>query len=320
MCNFFPKIHDLNDQCLGHRKVYLTKSVSINSEYKPKYTVDFTNSTLSKLVKACDQMAQGQVYKAVFLLAYFGFLRLSNLAPTSSSSCDITHHLLMPHSRYRWYPLLWPLIPGGGTTSQVIPFFWRIFGTTVLLLACHGGSQGLFMTRVFHKVFHCLQHGLHSVTLVTLTVTLGEGRFPKVVCQWCTFVVLLCHCGWLSCHGCITAPKLQGGVQHHIPVCARGVWGYLPDLQGRAAEVSKYPTEWREKAQQFDESWNFCHDVAALDGKFVAMRCPRQLGSKYYNYKGFYWVVMFALVDADYKFLWPDVGSNGCCSDAQMFY
>ena len=28
---------------------------------------------------------------------------------------------------------------------------------------------------------------------------------------------------------------------------------------------------------------------------------------------------MLAVMDADYKFLWPDVGSNGSCSDAQIF-
>ena len=30
-------------------------------------------------------------------------------------------------------------------------------------------------------------------------------------------------------------------------------------------------------------------------------------------------MVMLALVDADYRFLWADVGINGCCSDIQIF-
>ena len=42
-------------------------------------------------------------------------------------------------------------------------------------------------------------------------------------------------------------------------------------------------------------------------------------GSVYYNYKGFYSIVLMALVDADYKFLWVEVGSNGSASDAQVF-
>ena len=44
----------------------------------------------------------------------------------------------------------------------------------------------------------------------------------------------------------------------------------------------------------------------------VVVRHPRQLGSRYFNYKGFYSVVMMALVDANYRFLWADVGINGC--------
>ena len=84
----------------------------------------------------------------------------------------------------------------------------------------------------------------------------------------------------------------------------------------------KYPStpqQWREKAQQFGQRWNFHHAVRALDGKLVAIRCPRQEGSKFFNHKGFYSVFMLALVDADYRFLWADVWSNGYCSDAQIF-
>ena len=38
-----------------------------------------------------------------------------------------------------------------------------------------------------------------------------------------------------------------------------------------------------------------------------------------YNYKGFYSVILLALVDAHYKFILADVGSNGSCSDVQIF-
>ena len=71
--------------------------------------------------------------------------------------------------------------------------------------------------------------------------------------------------------------------------------------------------------QGFQDRWQYPHCLGAMDGKHVAIKCPRRSGSLYYNYKGFFSVVMLALVDADYKFLWADVGSNGAASDAQIF-
>jgi hypothetical protein len=56
-----------------------------------------------------------------------------------------------------------------------------------------------------------------------------------------------------------------------------------------------------------------------MDGKHVAIKCPRNGGSIYYNYKGFHSIVLMAVVDADYKFIWVEAGSNGSASDAQIF-
>ena len=46
---------------------------------------------------------------------------------------------------------------------------------------------------------------------------------------------------------------------------------------------------------------------------------PKKTGSDYYNYKGFFSIVLLALVDAEYRFLWIVGLSNGSCSDAQIF-
>ena len=79
------------------------------------------------------------------------------------------------------------------------------------------------------------------------------------------------------------------------------------------------PQQWQEKAKVFQQTWNVPHAMGAMDGKHVAIRCPMGSGTQYYNYKGFYSIILFALVDADYKYLWVDVGTNGSCSDAQVF-
>nr|CAH7729743.1 unnamed protein product [Callosobruchus chinensis] len=46
---------------------------------------------------------------------------------------------------------------------------------------------------------------------------------------------------------------------------------------------------------------------------------PKKTGSKHYNYKGFFSVVLQALVDAHYKFLSVDVGAYGRQSDSGVF-
>jgi hypothetical protein len=77
--------------------------------------------------------------------------------------------------------------------------------------------------------------------------------------------------------------------------------------------------EWKDISKKFSERWNFHHCLGALDGKHIAIKCPKNGGSLYYNYKGFHSVILMALVDAEYKFTWVEVGSNGSAGDAQVF-
>lgn len=79
------------------------------------------------------------------------------------------------------------------------------------------------------------------------------------------------------------------------------------------------PQEWQAVAEDFKKRWNVPHACGAIDGKHVAMRCPPNTGTLYHNYKGFFSVVLLALVDANYKFLWADVGGLGSMSDCQIF-
>ncbi|XP_061179014.1 putative nuclease HARBI1 [Saccostrea echinata] len=77
--------------------------------------------------------------------------------------------------------------------------------------------------------------------------------------------------------------------------------------------------ERQQIAEQFRVRWNLDHVLGALDGKHIAIKCPRNGGSLYYNYKGFHSLILMGLVDADYKFIWVDVGANGSASDATVF-
>ena len=66
--------------------------------------------------------------------------------------------------------------------------------------------------------------------------------------------------------------------------------------------------EWCNIARQFSTAWQFHHVLGALDGKHIAIKCPPGGGSQYFNHKGFHSIVLLGLVDADYKFIWVNVG------------
>lgn len=110
-------------------------------------------------------------------------------------------------------------------------------------------------------------------------------------------------------------------VAHNTISCiVREVCQALLDIVG--PEVLKTPTtadEWLQVAHNFQDRWQFPHTLGAIDGKHVAIKRPPKSGSIYYNYKGFYSIVLMALVDADYKFLWVQVGDVGSSSDGQIW-
>lgn len=65
----------------------------------------------------------------------------------------------------------------------------------------------------------------------------------------------------------------------------------------------------------FEEKWQFPHCIGAMDGKHIDVIPPENSGSYYYNYKGRHSMVLLAIVDANYRFLLVDFGTNGRISD-----
>lgn len=74
----------------------------------------------------------------------------------------------------------------------------------------------------------------------------------------------------------------------------------------------------RDSEHKFHHKWNFPHSLGALDGRHMRIQCPLNGGSLYYNYCGFHSIVLFALVDATYKFLYYEVGAQGRVGDATI--
>uniref|UniRef100_A0A1X7UBR9 DDE Tnp4 domain-containing protein n=1 Tax=Amphimedon queenslandica TaxID=400682 RepID=A0A1X7UBR9_AMPQE len=83
--------------------------------------------------------------------------------------------------------------------------------------------------------------------------------------------------------------------------------------------VPRTQSEWRQIVEQFNSRWNFPHCCGALDGKHVNIIPPANSGSYYYIYKQRFSIVLMALVDADYKFIFVDIACNGRVSDGGIF-
>ena len=111
----------------------------------------------------------------------------------------------------------------------------------------------------------------------------------------------------------------QGGKVDHNKF-VQEVWDTI--IRAYRDEVMTYttsPEDWLEVESVFCQRWNIPHALGALDGKHIPIRCPRRGDSLYHNYKGFHPIVLLALVDRDYKFLWVDLGAAGSSSNVQIF-
>ena len=87
-----------------------------------------------------------------------------------------------------------------------------------------------------------------------------------------------------------------------ISDCCEAIYQVLPEKHLRSP---KSPEEWKTIAQQFEDTWNM--HIGAINGERVQIKCPRNTGSLYHNYKEFSLVVL-AICGANYFFMLFDVG------------
>ncbi|XP_046841072.1 uncharacterized protein LOC124435166 [Xenia sp. Carnegie-2017] len=79
------------------------------------------------------------------------------------------------------------------------------------------------------------------------------------------------------------------------------------------------PSDWKKISEGFAYTWNFPNCIGALDGKHIAIQAPRNSGSLYFNYKKDFSLVLMALCDSQYKFIFVDIGEAGRWSDGGVF-
>lgn len=97
-------------------------------------------------------------------------------------------------------------------------------------------------------------------------------------------------------------------ISHLVPlVCEAVIKEYMEEV----LTCPNTPEEWKTVAEGFADKWNFHHTCGAVDGKHIAIKCPPNSGSMYLNYKKFNSIVLMALVDANYRFLFINLGANG---------
>ena len=72
-------------------------------------------------------------------------------------------------------------------------------------------------------------------------------------------------------------------------------------------------------AKQCQALWNFPHSIRAIDGKHVVLQCLVNTAREYFNYKNAFSIVLFALVDANFNFMFVDAGCQGRISDSGVF-
>ena len=149
-------------------------------------------------------------------------------------------------------------------------------------------------------------------------ITRQHTRYREPLEPGLQLALTLGHLASVSCYSTMQYGwRVPNNTQSVIvcQLCQAIVDEYLPEVM----TCPTTPEEWSCISDKFMQKENFPHACGALDGKHIVCKCPPKRGSQYYIYKGFYSIVLIALVDADYNFIWDDMTSTGCASDAQIY-
>ena len=105
-------------------------------------------------------------------------------------------------------------------------------------------------------------------------------------------------------------------ISKFIPEVANAIFNELKD------EYLKFPQskqEWLEISRGIYDKWQFTICKGAMDSKHIPIKCPKGDGSTFFSYKGFHSIVLLGLADSGYKFIFIQVGWQGCISDGVLF-
>lgn len=100
-------------------------------------------------------------------------------------------------------------------------------------------------------------------------------------------------------------------VIEHTAVC---IWNTLED------DYMSLPSkeEWVHISERYYKLWNMPNCLGCVDGKHVRIKSPPHSGSAFFNYHGFFSIILMGCVDADGLFTWISVGDYGRNSDGRV--
>ena len=88
-------LYNLPLQSFSHPAITrLLRSISLTSHFAPTPRGVFDIPTLYNISISCDTRDDPHLYRAIFLVPFYGFLRMSNIAPHSSKNFSQQHHFL----------------------------------------------------------------------------------------------------------------------------------------------------------------------------------------------------------------------------------
>lgn len=70
-------------------------------------------------------------------------------------------------------------------------------------------------------------------------------------------------------------------------------------------------SDWHDIAEEFFTTWNFVNCIGAIDGTHIRVKAPPKSGSRFFNYKKFFSIVLMLVCDAHQRIIWASVGDYG---------
>ena len=84
-------------------------------------------------------------------------------------------------------------------------------------------------------------------------------------------------------------------------------------------KISSTLEDWLKISGTFQSRWNFPNCLGAINGKYIQIRPPPGTGSKYFNYKKTFSIILLAIAGPDYECIYVDIGSNGWMNDTGVW-